>query len=223
MTRPDKTDWEQYYRRPHATALLTRAITGRRLLGAVRRHLPPQPPGQMVVLELGGGGGSFHEIISRRLRPLRHHLADRSLAGLTSLGSAPLADPAVFCHVCDVRDCRLPLKADLVFSVGLIEHFTPQDTRRVIDTHFAHAAPGGLVIITFPTPTWLYRLARRLAEALRLWRFPDERPLQMAEVLQDLEGKGEVVEQDIIWPIVYTQGLVVIKTGAAQTAPALQR
>lgn len=223
MTRPENTDWEQYYRRPHLAALLTRAVTGRRLLKAMGSHLPARGPGQLVVLELGGGGGSFYELIRRRLQPLRYHLADRSLAGLTNLESAPRADPAVVCHVCDVRGCQLPLKADVVFSVGLIEHFGPEDTRRVIDAHFAHVAPAGLVIITFPTPTWLYRLARRLAEALRLWRFPDERPLDLAEVLAALEGRGLLVEQDIIWPIVYTQGLVVIKAGAAQTAPPSQR
>lgn len=223
MTRPKNTDWEQYYRRPHPAALLTRAITGRRLLGAMGRHLPAKGPGQLVVLELGGGGGSFYELIRRRLKPLRHHLADRSLAGLTSLESSPRADPAMVCHVCDVRDCCLPLQADVVFSVGLIEHFDKKDTQRVIDTHFSLVAPDGVVIMTFPTPTWLYRLARRLAEALHLWKFPDERPLDMPEVLAALAGRGTLVEQDIIWPIVYTQGLVVIKAGPAPGAPLPQR
>jgi cyclopropane fatty-acyl-phospholipid synthase-like methyltransferase len=211
MTPPDTTDWDHYYRRPNPAALITRRITAGRLLGAIKRFAPPRDPGRMVVLELGGGGGSFYEVILSRLKPARYHLVDRNLSGLTTLGSSPQADPRVVCHVCDVRDCHLPIRADVVFSVGLIEHFGPADTQRVIDTHFAHLAPGGVVIITFPTPTWLYRLARGMAEALRLWSFPDERPLTMPEVLAAVDGRGDLAEQGIIWPIVYTQGLVVVK------------
>jgi cyclopropane fatty-acyl-phospholipid synthase-like methyltransferase len=218
MTRPDKTDWDHYYRRPNPAALITRRITASRLLRAIRRSLPPKKPGEMVVLELGGGGSSFYELMLKRLRPARYHLVDCNLGGLTMLGSSPQADSRVVCHVRDVRDCQLPLKADVVFSVGLIEHFGPEDTQRVIDTHFAHVAPGGLVIITFPTPTRLYRLARGLAEALRLWSFPDERPLTMPEVLEAVGGRGELAEQAIIWPIVYTQGLVVVQPWSAPGA-----
>ena len=218
MTRPDKTDWDHYHRRPNPAALITRRITASRLLGAIMRHAAPRDPGRMVVLELGGGGSSFYELILSRLKPARYHLVDSNLTSLTMLGSAPQADPRVVCHVCDARRCQLPVKADVVFSVGLIEHFEPQDTQRVIDAHFAHLAPGGVALITFPTPTWLYRLARGLAESLRLWNFPDERPLTLPEVLAALKGQGQVVEQGIIWPIVYTQGLVVVKTRSAPDA-----
>ncbi|MFH1033693.1 MAG: class I SAM-dependent methyltransferase [Pseudomonadota bacterium] len=223
MTRPDTTDWDHYYRRPNPAALITRRFTASRILGAIRRCAPPQPPGRMVVLELGGGGSCFYELILSRLRPARYHLADCNLSGLTMLGSGPQADPRVFCHVCDVRRCHLPVKADVVFSVGLIEHFDAPDTQRVIDTHFAHVAPGGVVIMTFPTPTWLYRLARGAAEALRLWSFPDERPLAMPEVLAALGGRGRLVEQGILWPIVYTQGMVVVQPSLGpQTARAVE-
>jgi 2-polyprenyl-3-methyl-5-hydroxy-6-metoxy-1,4-benzoquinol methylase len=66
--------------------------------------------------------------------------------------------------------------ADVVFSVGLIEHFDQSGTNAMIRAHFKALKPAGCAIISFPTPTWLYRAAPRLAETLGLWKFPDERP-----------------------------------------------
>jgi predicted SAM-dependent methyltransferase len=44
-------------------------------------------------------------------------------------------------------------EADICFSVGLIEHFTEEDLPRVVSAHFDVVRPGGLVVISFPTPT----------------------------------------------------------------------
>lgn len=212
MTPPEQTDWDRYYGRPYRTAALTRRITGRRLLGVMSRHAPSRPPGELVVLELGGAGSCFFELISQGLAPAQYHVVDRNRAGLGLLRARRRPGADAVCHECDVRECQLPIKADVVFSVGLIEHFPPQETSRVIDTHFALAAPGGVIIITFPTPTILYRLARRVSEGLGQWIFHDERPLPMAEVLDQVRGRGSLVESGIIWPIVLTQGLVAVKT-----------
>lgn len=214
MRVTEQTDWERYHRRANPAALLTRSITGRRLLETVRRHLPSAPSGPLVVVELGGGSSSFYPLLSKHLKPARYHLVDTSLAGLASVGQGCRPDPRAMCHVCDVRHCRLGIKAQVVFSVGLIEHFNAQDLTKVLDTHFALAAPGGLVVITFPTPTWLYRLARGLAEFLGLWHFPDERPLTLEQARDALAGRGEILAQAIIWPIVFTQGLLAVRAPA---------
>lgn len=213
MTRPEQTDWDRYYGRPFWTAGFTRRLTGRRLLGAIRRHLPSRPPGELVVLELGGAGGSFFEMLSERLTPGQYHVVDKNRAGLSLLGARRRPGLETVVHHCDVRDCRLPVRADVVFSVGLVEHFPSAETSQVIATHFRLVSPGGLVIITFPTPTPLYCLARRLAEGLGLWMFPDERPLDMGEVLDQVRQRGRLLERGIIWPIVYTQGLVAVQAG----------
>ncbi len=68
----------------------------------------------------------------------------------------------------------LGFQADVVFSIGLIEHFDPAGTRQAIEAHFALLKPGGYAIISYPTPTWLYRAARTLTEAAGLWKFHDE-------------------------------------------------
>ena len=67
------------------------------------------------------------------------------------------------------------------------------------------------MIITFPTPTWLYRGTRAIAEHLGIWRFPDERPLSFEEVETEIRKHGTILERRINWAIILTQGVVVAK------------
>jgi hypothetical protein len=68
---------------------------------------------------------------------------------------------------------------------------------------------GGIAIMTFPTPTLLYRTARRLAERAGMWMFPDERPLKLPEVVEAARPHGKMLLKKLIWPIVLTQYLLV--------------
>jgi hypothetical protein len=69
-----------------------------------------------------------------------------------------------------------------------------------------------LAVMTFPTPTWLYRAARGALEAVGIWRFPDERALRADEVRQAIEsGGGEVLEERTLWPLVLTQHVIVAR------------
>jgi hypothetical protein len=73
------------------------------------------------------------------------------------------------------------------------------------------------VLITFPTPTLLYRLTRGFLEAIGQWKFPDERPLGYEEVLAAVGERGEVVFRKTLWPLMLTQGLIVAREIAAQS------
>jgi SAM-dependent methyltransferase len=119
-----------------------------------------------------------------------------------------------------VLSLALETRADIVFSVGLIEHFDAPRTRQAVLAHFDVLRPGGVAIITFPTPTLLYRIARSLAEALGLWQFPDERPLQPPEVLAAARERGEVLFVKTLWPLILTQTLIVVRN-ATPTQPSL--
>jgi cyclopropane fatty-acyl-phospholipid synthase-like methyltransferase len=99
--------------------------------------------------------------------------------------------------------------ADVVFSVGLIEHFTPEGTMEVARRHFACVKGNGIVIITAPTPTWLYRMTRGAAEQIGVWQFPDERPLSPQEILRSGEGLGSPLLSRTLWPIILTQQATV--------------
>ena len=67
------------------------------------------------------------------------------------------------------------------------------------------------MIITFPTPTWLYRIVRKFAEWIGVWVFHDERPLSFDEVRESLILHGEILYECTNWPIILTQGVIVTR------------
>lgn len=84
----------------------------------------------------------------------------------------------------------------------------------MIERHFEFTKPGGIVLITFPTPTFLYRGIRGLAELFRLWIFHDERPLRFDEVETVCDRFGDRLHREINWWIGLTQGILVYRRKA---------
>jgi SAM-dependent methyltransferase len=199
------TDWDRYYRRPFRAARLTRKITAANLLGQIRRFVRPAP----VIVELGGADSSFFDLIRRKIGPSQYHVLDNNQVGLDRFQQRVNGLTDVFLSNQDVLRLSYRVEADLVLSAGLIEHFGPEDTLAAVAAHFELLKPGGIAIVTFPTPTLLYRTTRRLAERAGLWMFPDERPLRLAEVAAAAGPHGRLLLQKLIWPIVLTQYLVV--------------
>jgi SAM-dependent methyltransferase len=117
----------------------------------------------------------------------------------------------VHLHRQSVLAMSLDEQSDVVFSVGLVEHFDPPGTRAAVQAHFDALRPGGTLIVTFPTPTLLYRVTRRLIEMIGMWKFHDERPLLPAEVAAAIRDRGEVVYQKTLWPLILTQHLMVAR------------
>lgn len=213
------TDWDGYYQRPFAAASLTRKITTARLLQNIQSVASG---GIGSIFEWGGANSCFVDALYAALQPQRYTVADNNRLGLELLQRRALRHPGLTALPDDVLHPSGQAQADLVFSVGLIEHFDRQGTAQAIRSHFDCARPGGLVLISFPTPTWLYRLTRALAERLGCWRFPDERALRFDEVLPEMQRYGECLRQDLIWPIVLTQGMLVFcKHGPERLVPSL--
>ncbi len=199
---PKATDWDQYYRSPAPTAYLTRRYTGRVLVDALRRF-----GGNIGRLaEIGGANSCFLETIQAGIAPGEYHVIDTNAYGLSLLRGR-----SVIPHQQSCLALELDLQADAVFSIGLIEHFDPAGTRQAVASHFSLIRPGGCAIISFPTPTLLYRVARWLAEAAGAWKFPDERPLSREEVVSAASEFGRVEFEKILWPIVFTQRLMVFR------------
>jgi len=200
------TDWDKYYARPFAAATLTRRITTARLLGHMQRWLETKNPS---IVELGGANSCFVSALYQQLQPRNYLAVDNNRYGLSLLAERCAVLPGLTFAEDDVLNPRQTAEADLVFSVGLVEHFDEAGTAKAIASHYRYVKPGGLVIISFPTPTWLYRTVRILAECTGKWRFPDERPLAPAEVAATMQAHGELLAQDLIWPILLTQGVWV--------------
>jgi putative flippase GtrA len=196
------TDWDAYYKAVPPTARLTRRYTSAVLLYTLRTF-----GGKIErLVEFGGANSCFLEKIESEIAPREYHVVDTNAYGLSLLEKR-----RVTTHLQDCRAVALDLQADAVFSIGLIEHFDPAGTRQAILSHFALLRPGGCAIISFPTPTLLYRIARWLTEAVGAWKFPDERPLDRDEVIKAASEVGRVEFEKILWPLVFTQRLMVFR------------
>lgn len=202
----EATNWSEYYRAVPPTAKLTRRYTTWILLWAFQKFIKEDHP---TLVEIGGANSCFLDAILNSVRPKKVDIVDLNEYGLDLLQKRLKQEQQVFLHKQDCRTVVLEQEADGVFSVGLIEHFDPPSTRDAIIAHFRLVKPGGIVIVTFPTPTWLYRLTRAVCETLGLWKFPDERPLLPSEVISSVRECGTILFQKTLWPLVLTQHMIV--------------
>jgi glycosyltransferase involved in cell wall biosynthesis len=210
------TDWTAYYTSVPFTAKLTRRYSTAVLLEAINRYASPSGGKSLTIVEIGGANSCFLDAILSKIRCSAYHVVDTSRYGLSLFeGKRGNAD-LVHLHEQSVLELTLPVQVDLVFSVGLVEHFGPLETRRAVRAHFDLLRPGGIAIFTFPTPTLLYRATRSLIEALGMWKFTDERPLMPSEVLDAIAERGEVLQQKTMWPLILTQHVIVARSAAAR-------
>lgn len=205
-SRATATDWDTYYKSVSPTAKLTRKYTTSVLLDQFRRHAGAGP---LAIVEIGGANSCFLDAILAAIDCSDYHVVDTNRYGLSLLENRVAKKLRL--HEQSVLSLNLDTRADVVFSVGLIEHFDPKNTREAILAHFRAARPDGLIIITFPTPTLLYRVTRGFLESIGQWKFPDERPLRYEEVLAAVHECGDVLFQKTLWPLMLTQGMIVAK------------
>ena len=212
------TDWDRYYQQVPFTARLTRKYTAAVLIRVFKLFGAHEAP---TFVELGGANSCFLDQIVHEVGPSTYHVIDTNESGLELLRRRAEMNGRVRLHRQDVTKLCLDVQADLVFSVGLIEHFDCAGTRAAVESHFRLLKPGGCAVISFPTPTWCYRIARWFAEAFGLWHFPDERPLKADEIRASLASDSEVLFEKTLWPLVFTQRLMVVrKSAAAQSVSA---
>lgn len=206
------TDWNSYYASRPFTARCTRRYTNMMIAQALREVVGSARVRQVV--ELGGGRSCFLDRVCRLLRPESYTVVDSNAVGLSGLaGWTPphQSSTSLVLHEADVRAYQPEPAADLAFSVGLIEHFDPADTARVLRTHFDLVRSGGVVLVSYPTPTLLYRATRGLLERLGLWNFPDERPLCFAETAATASPLGDLVWRRTLWPLMLSQEMLVFR------------
>jgi len=206
------TDWTRYYESPFVTAHVTRRITAHRIARMVLDA--GGLSGSHSIIELGGGNSAFCDAFMRRPGALHYIVVDSNPRGVALFRDRHPQAEAV-CEDILKLDLASIEPADLVFSVGLVEHFPEEQTKIAIRRHFELAKPGGLVLITFPVPTFSYRIIRRAAEKLGLWRFPDERPIQLEDAVRLCAEHGEVIAKRLNRAILLTQGIVLVRKPCA--------
>lgn len=219
--QPAATDWDSYYKGVPFTAKLTRRYTTATLVSAVRQYANPAP-GEGVIVELGGANSCFLQRLQSEFSPSAYHVVDTNAYGLDLLRQQQTPDLNLVIHQQDVLRLALPLHADVAMSVGLVEHFDEAGTAAAIRAHFSLLREGGIAVITFPTPTLLYRLTRGAAEILKIWKFHDERPLLRDEILRATVGTGALLHEKTLWPLVLTQHLMIFRKTPARDAETSQ-
>ncbi len=214
--QPRKTDWDAYYRRPAPTAKITRKFTERLILKYFRKYATIQNPS---IAELGGARSCFFPAIRETFPDGCYTVIDNNDFGLAAFKKTfPDARNVTLINA----DVEHPLNVapfhDITFSVGLIEHFDAVGTAKAITRHFEVTKNNGLVLITFPTPTWLYCGTRKLLEWIGVWSFPDERPLGFEEVRNQISVHGKILHESINWWVILTQGVIVASRSGAEAA-----
>lgn len=203
-----KTDWDAYYNNPYKTAKYSRGIMQKNLINLISRF-GRNFNHQLCLAEFGGANSCFFDKIQEKIIPNQYIIIDNNAAGLEKVKEKISGDGSVVLHCKNILDLDVTEQFDLTFSVGLIEHFSIEDTKKMIQKHFDATKIGGHVILSFPTPTFLYKITRFFAEKLGLWIFHDERPLLPHEVINTVNQVGTILFRKTIWPIFLTQHIIV--------------
>ncbi|MFH0842532.1 MAG: class I SAM-dependent methyltransferase [Bacteroidota bacterium] len=204
-----KTDWDYYYSHPNKLASFTRKITSDKLIRLLKQFSPSNRF-NITIAELGGANSCFYESINKAFSPYKYLIVDNNKEGLDkTIDIMKKSDNIELKYENVLNSTEGTEEFDIVFSVGLIEHFPPEGTSKCISAHFNYLKDRGICIVTFPTPTWLYKLVRKCSELLGLWIFHDERPLKINEVLNEIKKYATIKHCSITWTIILTQGVIV--------------
>lgn len=210
-----ETDWTKYYGSKRSFfSTYTQKFTLTKIVGAYESY-GKNNSSENRVLELGGGNSCFVEAFCSQEQVKRYDIVDSNELAV-SLFERKMKEKSIahrgylFDLTEPIEEKDFPEKYDFVYSVGLIEHFAPEQREKVLEAHFTLAKMNGAVFITFPTPTLKYRFWRRVMEILGVWQFYDETPLALSDVRNVLEKYGTIVSSEINRKIFLTQMLVLI-------------
>lgn len=201
----NQTDWNRYYSSPLPTAYWSRAVIRKHLLRMFKKADIRE---NFSIAELGGGGSCFCEMIRKKFKIKNYTVYDSCQLGLNEFLKK---NPDCKTISTDLLQWTPVEKYDLVFSVGLIEHFSPEHTALLIRKHFEMTKDGGCVILFAPTPTLIYRVTRSIAELFRLWQFPDERPLKKEELRKTADQCGTYLKGYTIYTNFLSQYAVIYR------------
>ncbi len=206
------TDWDTYYKKPQRFTSITRRWTCAKLVSILSNHVGNK---SFSICEYGGANSCIAGALDNAFDIENYHIIDTNEYGLSLLKNLHLT-ANISSELASVLDkpSTNQSRHDVVVSIGLVEHFAPVETKRAIQTHFENCRKGGMVLITFPTPTRLYKTIRWFAEKMGIWLFPDERPLHFSEVLDAIPENCSLLHRSIHWKIGLTQGIVLVGNNA---------
>ncbi len=106
------------------------------LVRTIRRYAQAPEGRALAMVEIGGANSCFLDRMLGEFGPRSYEVVDTNQYGLKLLTRMANAGGPLHLHRESVLSMSLPPKADVVFSVGLVEHFSPKDTREAVLAHF---------------------------------------------------------------------------------------
>lgn len=212
----EKTDWNKYYserKENNSKIILTITRTTRKITDNLILNLLKNDKNNInSIIELGGADSCFYNSFRNFIPNSTYTVIDSCKVGVDIFNTKYKDDKTTAIEQ-DILNGNIDetLKSDLVFSAGLIEHFNINDTAIMIKKHFDYCKDNGLVLITFPTPTPLYKILRKFAEIIGIWKFPDERPLKKYEVINECKKYGNIEKVKLNVIIGLTQYIILIR------------
>jgi SAM-dependent methyltransferase len=157
------------------------------LMRFLREQVAMLDAGSPDVLELGCAPGGILGELHRWFPEARLHGLDYAPQGLaaTERFFARLGIPATL-HCGDLRQFDPGRKYDVVYSCGLVEHFT--DPVPVLRHHARLCRPGGRVVVTVPNysgPLQEWLMGRLDPEMLRTHNLEVMNPTRLRDLLQE--------------------------------------
>ena len=210
-----KTDWTEYYSgKKSFFSSFTQKYTMDKILSFYDQAISDAK--NRHVMELGGGNSCFAESFCAARNIEQYDIADNNELAVELFEKKKLGRTAHAGFLLDLKEePRQNLDGegsyDFVYSIGLIEHFSPRDREQVLKNHFLLCKEGGYILISFPTPTKKYIFWRRMMEFFHVWKFWDETPLRYENVSRILEKYGSVLSIELNKKLFLTQMLVLIK------------
>ena len=208
-SKSNKTDWNAYYSNSYRITTYTRRTTERLLLDLFNTFC--EDLNKKRIVELGGANSCFYDAIILKITPQQFHVIDNNELGLEKFREKTANNKLASYEIADILDFQSKNLFDISFSIGLIEHFNEKNTAKAIKAHFDVIQRNGITIISFPTPTLLYRITRKICEITGFWFFHDERPLEFKEVVREAKKHGEILFTKINWKVILTQGFIVAR------------
>lgn len=205
----DVTNWTEYYSKPKSKfSTVTQKITLKKLCYYFEKYSRRN----CDIIELGGGNSCFaiNLLNNSQLEIKSYSIVDNCKVAVDKFkrmrlpGEAYVADLTADNALNEINNLY-----DVVYSVGLVEHFRGENIEKIILNHYRLCNTGGMVLITVPTPTIQYRLIRKCMEILNVWVFPDEKPIQYRDISDIINKYGEVVDVKINRKLPLTQLIIV--------------
>lgn len=212
MNKQVVTDWTSYYSEKKS---IWSAYTQKSTFEIIKKtvHTYFDKNESIKVIELGGGNSCFVAKLVNTCNIERYDILENN-----DLASNLFEELELNIEHCSIRKDILVAdeecehgRYDFCFSVGLIEHFEDNQIKNAIDRHFEYVDKGGIVLITFPTPTIKYRLIRKIMEVIKKWQFWDETPLKFDDVKDVLTKRADILYKFINRRLFLTQYVVILK------------